>query len=298
MRFSIFCTSLPFALVCFLLSATAIAQGSGDVGFGTIQSFKPALLPSLNDTTYKPIVSVGTWFQSSDYLILGAGLQIGIRKRWSPFLSTDFLITSLYQSNDLIGMGGLGDLFGMINLKLSKKTTLSVGTKMPLSNGDLRYNGYSMPMDYQPSLGTYDLIAGITRQFAGFDFAFAYQKSLNSNENTYYEISKSTGFYRSPELMARFSYPLNYSKNVRVTPGIQPVYHLSNDKKLDENSNWIQLNNSKGLCVNAQLFIESKLSTHHSFQTTISGTPYKQMRHRPDGLYKIIYVLFEYQYSF
>ncbi|GAB1398400.1 hypothetical protein MASR1M65_31800 [Saprospiraceae bacterium] len=61
----------------------------------------------------------------------------------------------------------MSDLYVNTNYRIGEKSRLALGVKIPLSDGNVKENEKSLPMDYQPSLGTYDLILGATTSLIG-----------------------------------------------------------------------------------------------------------------------------------
>ena len=69
-----------------------------------------------------------------------------------------------------------------------------MGLKVPFTDGNLKENGVPLPMDFQPSLGTYDLILGVSHQYKNFNFVVAYQQPLTQNNNRLLKITINTQY--------------------------------------------------------------------------------------------------------
>ena len=55
------------------------------------------------------------------------------------------------------------------NYKASEKLKFTIGSKIPLSNANKTDNNLSLPMDYQASLGTLDLIFELVMKLRNFN---------------------------------------------------------------------------------------------------------------------------------
>ena len=140
-----------------ILSANStFGQGCSDAGVCTIDSFKPHGTDN-NEEVYNQ-VKIGAFIGSADYSIGVYGSYLEYNRRFNDRWSADAKITSLAQSGNDISVFALSDVFLNANYKASEQLTFTVGAKIPLSDGNRSLNDLPLPMDYQASLGTYDLI--------------------------------------------------------------------------------------------------------------------------------------------
>jgi len=91
----------------------------------------------------------------------------------------------LAQSGNGISTFGISDIFLNIKYKASEKTNLILGAKIPLTNANKSQNQLTLPMDYQASLGTFDLILGMGYRFKKIQWVIAIQQPLTQNNNTF-----------------------------------------------------------------------------------------------------------------
>ncbi|MBV6647389.1 MAG: hypothetical protein KI790_18165, partial [Cyclobacteriaceae bacterium] len=62
----------------------------------------------------------------------------------------------------------------------------TIGGKIPTNDSDLKAeNGFTLPMYYQTSLGSYDIVAGMSVLTKNWLFAVGYQQALTSNKNDF-----------------------------------------------------------------------------------------------------------------
>jgi hypothetical protein len=285
---------------------TAFAQGCSDAGFCSLQSFKPAAGDSSQQTTYQ--VKLGFFVGQADNDISVFGAYVEGNARLSPQLGLDIRLTTLTQNGNEIVAQGPSDLFVNANYNSSERLKWTLGGKIPLSNASASLNGLPLPMDYQSSLGTWDVIAGVSYSLKRWQFAAAIQQPLVQNENRFvasdYPVDSplrafqtTNGYRRSGDAMLRISYPMKLKEGIKLTPGLLPVYHLSNDTYLDENQMEREIEGSQGLTVNGTIHIDYQLSDTHFIQLN-GGMPFVVRESRPDGLTRSLIVNLEYRIGF
>ena len=183
-----------------------------------------------------------------------------------------------------------------------------IGTKIPLMDGNRIKDNLSLPMDYQSSLGTFDIIAGIGYEIYNIQFMAALQQPLIQNKNEFIAESypsdsklstfQSTKEYtRSGDILLRVSYPINLGSKVILTPSILPIYHLGNDKYVDSNGAEKEITGSQGLTLNGNLYFDFIINHRNSIQLN-AGMPFVVRDVRPDGLTRHFIVNVEYKVKF
>lgn len=191
---------------------------------------------------------------------------------------------------------GLGDVILTSQYKFDNNI-VSFGFKIPLTDGNntisLENQNISLPMDYQTSLGTYDLIFGFAKQFDNLGINLIYQLPIIQNKNKFYNSSSeifndfitTNQYSRASDLVLRLSYKYDYNENIQITPSLLPIYHLSNDKRLNIVSDMLineEIAGSKGLTLNLNLNLDYKLDSDN-FGVNL-GFPVLVRDVRPDGL--------------
>ncbi len=143
---------------------------------------------------------------------------------------------------------GIGDISLAVtrNIKRTEKFDLNatLGVKIPTrESNDKAENGLTLPGYYQISLGTYDIVAGLSFLTEKWLFAVGYQQALTSNKNDFtwgewvefpdreylnsYDVG--IGLRRGIDIMLRAERNwrfLNYSFNV----GVLPIYRITPDQ--------------------------------------------------------------------
>lgn len=301
-----FLTNYLLALLIIALGQQAHAQGCSDAGACTIGSFKPEALDSLQNTRHQ--FKVGGFYGTADNAILVYGSSLEYQYAFSEQWSADVKLTSLGQSGNAISVFGLSDLYLNATHQWDSSFALTFGTKIPLANGGQSLDGRPLPMDYQSSLGTFDLILGMRYSWKKLQMVLAIQQPLTDNSNAFlntnypeesalYIFSSTNGFQRSSDLIFRLSYPFRWRNKWQFTPGILSIYHLRNDRFTDANGDEQEIEGSQGLTLNGNLYIDYALNARQSLQLSI-GAPFVVREVRPDGLTRGSIVNLEYRIAF
>lgn len=293
------------ALILIVFSPYIVdAQGCSDAGFCTINSLKPNDMLHGNTSTNQ--FKVGLSLGSADHSVNVFSSYLEYSKQVSSKLNLSGKLTSSAQSGNGISSSGLSDFFLTANYSLSNKTKLVVGTKIPLNNANKKENGVALPMDYQSSLGTVDLILGLGHQFEKLQLVFALQQPLSQNSNqfiattginTFQNFHSTRKFNRSGDILLRLSYPLELSKKLKLTPSILPIYHLSNDKYTGLDNIEREIEGSNGLTLNANAYLDYEINDQNAIQLSL-GMPLAVRDNRPDGLTRNFVAQVEYRITF
>ena len=285
----IFCTALN--------NTIGSAQGCSDAGFCTIGPVNPQ---SVTNTTKKQKISLlfTNGVGDENVYVFTPGIQYDnqLNKHWS----VQARITANYANGNLGSATGAGDIFGSAAYTFTKKknweTALLIGVKVPLNKSNLKEQGKSLPMQYQSSLGTTDLLAGVTLASRHWQFAAAYQQPLTGiNGNQFLpaywanakamNYSPTNDFNRKGDVLLRAGYKITGVKKLQLNAGLLGIYHLGNDTYINGNisNKPIELQGSEGLTLNGTLAALYQINT--SFSLGLSGgVPFVVRDIRPDGL--------------
>ena len=180
-----------------------------------------------------------------------------------------------------------------------------VGGKLPPNRANIEKDGKGLPMAYQTSLGTYDLILGINLAFDKWRIGAGYQKPFGSNGNTFLheywennedalEYWESNKLNRGDDAMLRVDrYFIVREKNT-LFAGLLAVYRLQKDR-IEVINKDIRLEGSNGLTLNASLGYNIALQNHGSLRFLLAA-PIITRKVRADGLtrtaiFSLTYVL-------
>lgn len=282
------------------------AQGCSDAGFCTISSFKPNSTDSTKGLNNQ--FKVGAFYGKADNAISVYGNYVEYNRQLSSKFGLDAKLTTLAQYGNGIKTFGLSDLFVNANYKASKNVQLTLGTKIPLSNSGKTYNQLALPMDYQASLGTFDVLFGIGYTIKKVQLLAAIQQPITQNGNQFIATNYPTSsklrlfqstnqFQRSGDILFRVSYPIALHNKLKLTPSILPIYHLKKDKYTDELNVKREINNSQGLTLNGTMYLDYTINSKSTIQINF-GVPFIVRAARPDGLTRSVIANVEYSLKF
>ncbi|MFE3847825.1 hypothetical protein ACFX5D_07585 [Flavobacterium sp. LB3P45] len=225
-------------------------------------------------------------------------------------LSLSSKITYSVASGSFGKRGGLGDgyLIGNYNWKIKTKTQWStlLSFKIPFTTSNQKINGFSLPLDYQSSLGTFDLIAGLNLNYKKWDLNTGFQiPPFNNNKNSYFkEFSNSDDFpstnlfERKSDALFRTTYSFQIANNkFTFKPNILFIYHLGEDNYENTFGKRENIKNSDGLTINGNLIVSYTINSKNSIELSVA-TPFVVREIRPDGLTRKFTGGLIYKYSF
>ncbi|TAF34952.1 MAG: hypothetical protein EAZ57_02110 [Cytophagales bacterium] len=239
-----------------VLSALAInaqAQGCSDAGFCTMGAMRPnqnlqrslkVKLRSLELTQYRGDTGFGVVVNTT---ILDASISIGSRN------SVQIKLPYNYVQGRLTNTQGTGDisLAYTRNLIANDRYQLNatLGTKIPTTNANQTFEGKPLPMYYQSSLGTHDLIAGFGFNTKNWTFSTGIQKPLDNIKNEFLwkpwnktadsaiaaSYPRSNQLRRGTDLMLRAERNWRYA-NINFFGGLLGIYRLNEDVFMVKNA--------------------------------------------------------------
>lgn len=289
-----------------ILAVNVVGQGCSDAGFCTVNSFKPDETESKSEHLNQ--IKLGISYGKADYSILVLANYLEYNRQLSSKLGVNVKLTSIYQSGNGISSFGLSDMFLTLDYSPWLNTTVTIGSKIPLSDASATHDDLPLPMDYQSSLGTFDLIAGVGYAVKKLQFVLAWQQPLTQNNNGFQaadyqadsELNKfqsTNKFKRSGDVLLRISYPIQFGNDLRLTLSMLPIYHIGNDKFTDTDGIEKEIEGSAGLTLNANAYFDYEINQRNALQLNF-GMPFITREARPDGLTRHYIVTLEYRISF
>ena len=222
---------------------------------------------------------------------------------------------------ELANNDGPSDLFLSVNhafqSKGNWKKSFIAGVKLPFNEADLGEDGYSLPMPYQSSLGTIDLVVGINLNRKNFGASLALQQPLKAkNRNNFLpetfppeqlpdmipetvlsKYAPTNEFERKGDLVGRVSYKIFSNDRFSIRPSLLGIYHLADDTYLDGDKDRQPILNSQGLTLNSNVFIGYIFNNGNGLEFSF-GAPFKVRKKRPDGLTRSYVASLEYRLLF
>jgi len=302
------------SILLWLLALPAKPQGCSSAGFCTMgalksdQKFSERKVLKLNYVELSHLLAtsgLGEQIQASTL-----DISVGIGRRQALQMRLPYVQVQ----GPLARTEGLGDVYLTYNYELLQKrnykVALSLGTKLPRFSTQLSTaEGLPLPMYYSPSLGTYDVIAGISWLSKRWLLGLGYQQALpgQSLDNAFdpaawagSDLSAydySVGLRRGADVMLRVEHHIR-SKRFNFFVGVLPVYRVSPDEVQDTQSNtWQAAEGSTGLALTGLVGGGYRLNVHSSIKL-LYGQRLLQRDYNGDGLMKAQLASIAYEWRF
>jgi hypothetical protein len=296
---------LVLILGAMLVANETIAQGCCDAGSCSLSPFKGGQF-SLTEGPRNEVSLGGSFGKGFDDIsVLGGHLEYirRINDTWS------FGAKGTFNSNSgrLGDVAGLGDMFLNANYSHGENWRFTLGTKIPLSNGDVKLNGASMPMPYQPSLGIFDAIAGVSYRWEKIGLSAIYQQPLTKSANSYLRSSTDTTYLstnklnRKSDFILRAAYDLYTTDQLSIVPSLLGIIHTAEDtytyavSGVDHHEQSIE--GSQGLTLNANIRALYNFKPNQGIELN-AGFPLVVREAMPDGLTRSVVIALEYKFRF
>ncbi len=269
-----------------------LAQGCSDAGICTLPGFRPVV--SSDRSMKRHHIMAGISAGAADQAISVLGASVGYAYRMHDKWGFDTRVTFQSMSGNGVAVSGPGDVFLNLTYHLSPQISLTGGSKIPLMRADREYMGHPLPMDYQPGLGTLDLVLGVSYKSDRWYWVAGYQQPLSDNENRYTPdnfgpgsklslFQNTNAFQRKSDLLLRASYLARLNDRMTMMPGLLPIYHLGEDAYTDADGADQFIEGSSGLTLNATVVFEMQIRESSSLRVSL-GFPLIVREARPDGL--------------
>jgi hypothetical protein len=296
------------------------SQGCSDAGFCTMGAMKPdqpfnkkvqLRLRSMELSFYR-----GTTTRTPIIYVATADMNFSLNAR------TSFQVKLPYQAVNgrLANTSGLGDISLCLtrNVFSAEKTDVnfSLGAKIPSNHSDKSTHGLPLPMYYQTSLGTYDIIGGasvLTRQWL---LATGIQIPLNQNNNQFVwkawdgtdEKGYVDGYNQAKDLRRGIDVMVRVERNFRFSRfnfslGLLPIYRIKRDtftkSGTDASSPEVRITSpdAQGLAMSG-IFTSGYNFNVRSGIKLLLGHKIVQRKVNPDGLTREFVSTFSYFYRF
>lgn len=309
---------LVILLAVGIVSSKVNAQGCSDAGVCTAGPVGELHLLG-DSTTHEPrhfarlTFSVATGEQGTSIFQVVPEVSIGATDRLAFQLKVPYISASgNLGSNSGVGDPVITSSYAFIKQDRQRFDGL-LGVKVPSGDANAVAGELSLPMPYQTSLGTTDLLAGVNYRIKHISAAIAYQHVLSQrNENGFLrtvwsgspDSSDAAGYFESYQLerandaVVRVQYAISIGK-LAVQPGLLAIVHLANDTRGDgsEPPQRVTIENSSGLTLNMTIDGGFKFSDHWVLELAY-GSPLVTREVRPDGLTRSMVLNLGLRYGF
>ena len=306
---------IPILVILACLgSYGACAQGCSDAGFCTMGAMKPdqpftrkikLRLRSLElgfyrgQTNLNPVVYVMT-----------ADFNFSLNR------NNAFQIKVPYQAvhGELANTNGIGDLsFSYTHTVFTSEKfdiNATVGTKIASNNANLTEDGKPLPMYYQTSLGSYDLVAGISLLSRNWLVATGIQIPFNTNGNQFVwgawadfpdqeiitSYPKSKDLKRGTDVMMRVERNFRYAR-FNFSAGLLPIYRINKDIITDPQLGRTKLEDTQGLALTGLATLGYSFNVRSAVKF-LYGKKFADRPVEPDGLTRRHVMTLSYLYRF
>jgi len=292
--------------ITLVFTATFIfGQGCSDAGICSIgHGFHST------DKAVKNTIEIATIFGAGESDVSYFSPFVSYARQVNDRFALSAKITFSSATGDFGTRASFGDAFliGNYSFAAKNKTQWStlIGWKIPFTSSNLKINGHSLPLEYQSSLGTFDMFLGTNYKYNKLDFNVAVQIPVfNNNKNSYFKEFSGTNDYPSTNLFERKSdalfratYTINTNdQKFTFKPNILLIYHLGEDSFENVFGKRENIIGSDGLTINGNLVSTYNISPKKSIELSIAA-PFVVRDIRPDGLTRSVVLGLLYKYSF
>lgn len=309
-------------LFIFLINAFShfsIGQGCSDAGFCTMGAMKPDQAYDKSQVVKLKTIDFSNYVALTRFedviVVQNLEINVGVRKKSSFQIKLPYTTTI----GPLANVSGVGDLSLSFTHLLWANQRLqfsgTIGGKIPTGDGDRKIDGRSLPMYYQPSLGTYDAIIGFSLISRKWLWATGYQHAFGTNGSNFsWGQWKDTEFFetaliyptsrrlkRGEDVMFRIERNFRFSK-FNFAIGLLEIYRINEDTRLNPKTSEREkanddLGTSKGSALTLIGSGGYNFSTKSALKVVVGRRIIK--RHiNPDGLSREWVFTLGYQFRF
>jgi hypothetical protein len=289
---------LVFLSILSILSVyEAHSQGCSDAGICTVHSMMPEQHATPDSArTMNNTINAGLVFGMSQWDVLVFTPYLEYSRTLGSHFSLTGRFTYGFRSGELGDIIGPSDLFLSLGYNFLDHFSVTGGVKIPMNNANKAAGGDPLPMNYQTSLGTVDLLAGLGYTYKRFSVMAGYQQPVTQNGNQFfagsypedapeYKYFSTRNFQRASDVMLRVSFMAVQSKRFSLLASVLPIYHLQNDTYDDPDGQRVALSGSQGLTLNLNVVLKYYITPSQSLELNL-GAPAAARSVRPDGLSK------------
>jgi hypothetical protein len=284
---------IPIFIYFILMNGFAYSQGCSDAGFCTIPGIKTAQ----EDPAFrlKNHLKLGTTYGIAQYGVSVITPYVEYSGELGNKISTAVKVLYAVHAGDLASTHVLADIIASMDYRVARNAKMVLGIKVPFNRADKMNDGQSLPMAYQTSLGTSDIILGMAIAGRHFSLTAAIQQPFIQNKNEFFREDypdgiindnyiSTRGYQRKGDVLLRLSYPVNLEgSKLSLIPSILPIYHLGNDNYVDNTGHRSEIDGSGGLTLNLNMFLLYRVNESKTIEIS-AGAPIISRKVRPDGL--------------
>ena len=308
------------SIIILVNNPYAKAQGCSDAGFCTMGAMRPDQAYDKENPLRFRYADVSYYLgetrvsASIQAVILDVGFDVF--KDYNVHIKVPYMMVD----GNFGSTRGVGDLSFSVSRNLARFRNFdfnaTVGAKIPTGNADLKHETQDvvLPMYYQITLGTYDLVMGGAFINDQWLFSFGYQQPLiHVNENTFGAGALAWDFYpggqeyverhavarnlrRGADVMLRLERNFRFSRfNANI--GILPIYRITNDQIMDTEGNYFKPEGARGLATSLLTGCGYQFNVKTAVKL-IYGVRIVDRAKNPDGLSRESVLNVSFKYNF
>ncbi len=312
-------------LILVLFSIKIFGQGCSDAGFCTMGAMKPD--QAFNKKVNLKLRSIElSYYQGKTTLtpivrVINLDAAVSITKNLGVQIKVPYQMVS----GNFDKTSGMGDISLSITQRFRDTENFdfsaTIGAKIPTNDANLKSSGVNrplskglaLPMYYQTSLGSFDVVAGASYISSKWLFATGIQVALTSNSNTWNPdewlppVYPSESYVRSYDVATRLKrgtdVMLRVERNFRFAKysfniGALPIYRITKDQIQDRNTGvYEKLEGTTGLAFSVLLGAAYNFNVNNAIKFTY-GKKFADRKVNPDGLTRENVAIFAYLFRF
>lgn len=310
---------LAFIFFICSLGQQSIGQGCSDAGFCTMGAMKPDQAYDKSQSLKLKTIDFSNYVALTRFedviVVQNLEVNVGIKRKSSFQLKLPYTTTI----GPLANVSGLGDLTLSFTHLLWTNNTFqfsgTIGGKIPTGDGNKMLDGRTLPMYYQPSLGTYDAILGFSLISRKWMIATGYQHAFGTNNSNFsWGQWKDTEFFetalmyptsrslkRGEDIMFRIERNFRFAK-FNFALGLLEIYRINEDTRLNpQTSEREKANDDEGTSKGSALTLICSGGYNFSTKSALKVIVGRRIikRHiNPDGLSREWVFTLGYQFRF
>ena len=301
-------------MVCLLTGVynQSVAQGCSDAGFCTIGALKQHSSQDTIKAKQQLGFSTAVGLGDESVLVITPAIQYDYFSRSGYQFQAR--VTANYANGNLGNAFKPGDVYlaATRHFKAAKvRWAVTLGTKLPINQADALAGNKPLPMQYQSSLGTVDIIGGIHAEVQSWQWSAGIQLPLTGhNRNGFLPVywpgnekavayPSTLDFDRKADVLLRTAYAVKTTGRLKLSVGALGIYHLGKDTYINASvSNQpISIEGSDGLTLNLTASLQYEINKKLRF-SIIGGSPVIVRDVRPDGLTRSFVLTPEFTWTF
>jgi len=289
-----------FGAATFLV-VNLYGQGCSDAGLcsmGALESSQNRARPS-SIISFSHNIGMGEHFERGEKKTLINSFILGGKVYLSRTTMVDLKIPYIIVTGDLANTDGIGDISLSVSQRIIQDSKmqilLTVGTRLKTNNADRSNANLPLPMPFQTSLGSNDLLIGLTSNYFDWQFSIGYQHPFGRNNNGFLrslwpENNEAQEYFESNQLKRGDDVAIRVEKRfdgqrLDFFLGILGLYRIQKDEIIKE-GRIVQLSRSSAPTVNLNGTLVYQLSPKINLRMTY-GNPIVWRKSRADGLERV-----------